>query len=94
MGPTKELNDLIDLQMKEQEHQQGEQGDQEHQKDEQEEQEDHKEDQEHHLEDQELTWQTPSCVRGTPSITPFNLTFFIGVKAFFSLESTVSFSLL
>ena len=38
------------------------------------------------------TWHTPSCVNGTPSITPLGFDFFIGVKAFFNLESTVSFS--
>ena len=40
----------------------------------------------------QITWQTPSCVNGTPSITPLGLDFFIGVKAFFNFESTVSFS--
>ena len=46
----------------------------------------------HRLQEQDFTWHTPSCVSGTPSITPFGLAFFIGVNAFFSFESTVSFS--
>ena len=34
-----------------------------------------------------LTWQTPSWVRGTPSITPRVAFFFIGVNAFFTFDS-------